>query len=180
MKDDNSKIVKIAYPGQAVHVSGFKHFPEVGSPLYVVDDHKEANIIVDTLKRRKEQEETLRLLEIGDQSDEIKKSIGKLTKWEKRRIKAGDKTLLFQRLGIAEDEDIEKLKKRFGVKTKVDEQNIDEVLESKSNIGRRRSRRKLAQEQQVKDNLKSLIEERNQENEDMLEMDEDEIIEKQK
>ena len=95
MKDDNSKIVKIAYPGQAVHVSGFKHFPEVGSPLYVVDDHKEANIIVDTLKRRKEQEETLRLLEIGDQSDEIKKSIGKLTKWEKRRIKAGDKTLLF-------------------------------------------------------------------------------------
>lgn len=180
MKDDNSKIVKIAYPGQAVHVSGFKHFPEVGSPLYVVDDHKEANIIVDTLKKRKEQEETLRLLEIGDQSDEIKKSIGKLTKWEKRRIKAGDKTLLFQRLGIAEDEDIEKLKKRFGVKTKVDEQNIDEVLESKSNIGRRRSRRKLAQEQQVKDNLKSLIEERNQENEDMLEMDEDEIIEKQK
>ena len=57
MKDDNGKIVKVAYPGQAVHISGFKEFPEVGSPLYVVDDHKEANIIVDTLKKRKEQEE---------------------------------------------------------------------------------------------------------------------------
>ena len=40
---------------------------------------------------------------------------------EKRRIKAGDKTLLFQRLGIAEDEDIERLKKKFGIKTVLDE-----------------------------------------------------------
>jgi hypothetical protein len=28
-------------------------------------------------------------------SEEIKAKIGKLTRWEKRRIKAGDKTILF-------------------------------------------------------------------------------------
>lgn len=82
----------------------------------------------------------------GDHSDEIKKSIGKLTRWEKRRIKAGDKTILYQRLGIAEEQDINRLKKRFGVEGKLAEENISEVLEGKSNIGKRKSRRKLLQE----------------------------------
>jgi len=40
---------------------------------------------------------------------------------EKRRIKAGDKTLLFQRLGIAEEADIDKIKRKFGIKSKLDE-----------------------------------------------------------
>ena len=143
MKDDNGRVINEAFPGQAVHIGGFKQFPEVGNPLYVVENHKEANMIVSTLQQRADQEETLKLLEKGDNSDEIKRSIGKLTRWEKRRIKAGDKTILFQRLGIAEEEDIDKLKRRFGVKTKLDEENIDEVLETKSNVGRRKSKRKL-------------------------------------
>lgn len=78
-----------------MHIGGFKSFPEVGNPLYVVENHKEANMIVSTLQQRARDEETLKLLEKGDNSDEIKKSIGKLTRWEKRRIKAGDKTVLF-------------------------------------------------------------------------------------
>jgi len=49
MKDDNGRMVKEAYPGQAVHVGGFKEFPEVGSPLYAVADQKEAGIIISTL-----------------------------------------------------------------------------------------------------------------------------------
>lgn len=53
----------------------------------------------------------------GTLSEEIKKSIGKLSRLEKRRIKAGDKTVLFAKLGIAEEEDIDRLKRRFGVKT---------------------------------------------------------------
>ena len=52
MKDDNGKPIKEAFPGQAVHIGGFRAFPEVGSPLYVVEDLKEANMIVDTLKTR--------------------------------------------------------------------------------------------------------------------------------
>ena len=102
-----------------MHIGGFRAFPEVGSPLYVVEDLKEANMIVDTLKTRSKQEEALKLLQQGNDDEEIKKKIGKLTRWEKRRIKSGDKTLLFQRLGIADDQDIDKLKRKFGV-SKVD------------------------------------------------------------
>jgi translation initiation factor IF-2 len=36
MKDDNGRNIKEAFPGQAVHLEGFKQFPEVGNPLYVV------------------------------------------------------------------------------------------------------------------------------------------------
>jgi len=121
----------------------------------------------------------LKQLEQGDHTDEIKKSIGKLTRMEKRRIKAGDKTVIFQRLGIAEEEDIDRLKRRFGVKSKQDEQNIDEILESATNLGKKRSRRKVANEQMAKDNLKSMIEERNQQLEDEQLMDEDEIKQQQ-
>ena len=137
-------------------------------------------MIVDTLKTRAKQEEALKLLQKGDESQEIKKRIGKLTRWEKRRIKAGDKTLLFSRLGIAEEKDIDALKKKFGVKSALDEQNIEEVLEGKTNIGRKRSRRKVAQEEQVKDSLKQLIIDRNEEKEQELYMDEEELMERQK
>lgn len=46
MKDDNQKMINEAFPGQAVHLVGFKHLPDVGHPLYVVENHKEANMIV--------------------------------------------------------------------------------------------------------------------------------------
>lgn len=86
----------------------------------------------------------MQLLEKGDHSEEIKKKIGKLTRLEKRKIKAGDKTLLFHRLGIAEESDINKLKKRFGIQSSIDnEENINEIIDGKSNIGRRKSKRKL-------------------------------------
>ena len=45
-------MVTEAFPGQAVHLGGFKSFPEVGSPLYVVRDGKEVNIILQTLRQR--------------------------------------------------------------------------------------------------------------------------------
>lgn len=60
-------------------------------------------------------------MEKGDHSDEIKKKIGKLTRFEKRRLKAGDKTVLFQKLGIADDNDLDKLKKRFKIKNEDEE-----------------------------------------------------------
>lgn len=67
-----------------------------------------------------------------------------MTRWERRRIKGGDKTLLYTRLGIAEESDIDVLKKKFGVKNVLDESNIDELIDEKTNIGRKRSRRKVA------------------------------------
>lgn len=143
MKDDASRMVTEAFPGQAVHIGGFKDFPEVGNPLYAVKDASETNIIVRTLKQRSAQEEALKLMAKGDASDEIKKSIGKLTRWEKRRIKGGDKTILYHKLGIAEEADIERLKKKFGGVSALDEQNLEEVLEGRSALGRKKSRRKL-------------------------------------
>jgi hypothetical protein len=55
-----------------------------------------------------------------------------LTRWERRRIKGGDKTLLYTRLGIAEESDIDVLKKKFGVKNVLDESNIDELIDEKN------------------------------------------------
>jgi len=53
------------------------------------------------------------------------------------------------------------LKKQFGVKTKLEEANIEETLEERTNVGRRQSKRKIRKEQQVKDNLVEIIEQRN-------------------
>lgn len=49
------------------------------------------------------------------------------------------------------------MKNKFGIKTKQDEENIEEVLESKSNIGRRKNKRKLRNEQALKDDLVNLL-----------------------
>lgn len=46
MLNDRGEPVKIAYPGQAVHLRGFKHNPDVGNPLYVVRTPEEARHII--------------------------------------------------------------------------------------------------------------------------------------
>jgi len=38
MMNDKGQQVTEAYPGEAVYIGGFKHFPDVGNPLYVVKD----------------------------------------------------------------------------------------------------------------------------------------------
>ncbi len=46
MLNDKGVAVKQAYPGEAVHMVGFKGFPDVGSPLYVVKSTEEARFII--------------------------------------------------------------------------------------------------------------------------------------
>ena len=46
MLNDKREHVKIAYSGAAVHLGGFKHFQEVGNPLYVVRTIEEAKFII--------------------------------------------------------------------------------------------------------------------------------------
>jgi hypothetical protein len=46
MLNDRGIPVKQAYPGEAVHMVGFKNFPDVGSPLYVVNSTEEARFII--------------------------------------------------------------------------------------------------------------------------------------
>ena len=50
MMNDVGQLVKEAYPGEAVHLSGFKEHPEVGNPLYVVSSKEESRFIVHRIK----------------------------------------------------------------------------------------------------------------------------------
>ena len=52
MVNDLGQNVKEAFPGEAVHIGGFKHFPEVGNPLYVVNSPSEVRLIVERMKQR--------------------------------------------------------------------------------------------------------------------------------
>ena len=46
MANDHGQPVKEAYPGEAVHIVGFKNFPDVGNPLYGVSGTDEARFII--------------------------------------------------------------------------------------------------------------------------------------
>lgn len=46
MINDKGDRIQKAYPGQAVIVAGFKDFPDVGIPLYVVNNPDEAKFII--------------------------------------------------------------------------------------------------------------------------------------
>ena len=61
MLNDQRMHVKEAYPGQAVHIGGFKHLPDVGSPLYRVEDHAQGVMMVGELRRRREKEREAKL-----------------------------------------------------------------------------------------------------------------------
>lgn len=120
----------------------------------------------------------MRLLAKGDSSDAVKKSIGSLTRQEKRKLKSGDKSVLFSKLGIASEADINRLKREFGISGEIelDHNNIDQVLEGATKLGRKRSRFRLRNEAEDKERMKAMILEHN-ENKGKLEyMDEEDYI----
>lgn len=50
MKNDQGMNIAFATPGQAVHLGGFRHFPDVGSPLYACENHEEASFIANRIR----------------------------------------------------------------------------------------------------------------------------------
>lgn len=56
MTNDKGQMVREAYPGEAVHVVGFRQFPDVGNPLYVVKSTEEARFIISKVKHRQDVE----------------------------------------------------------------------------------------------------------------------------
>ena len=50
MMNDMGQQLRDAYPGEAVHITGFKEIPEVGNPLYAVKTYEEAKFIVNRIK----------------------------------------------------------------------------------------------------------------------------------
>ena len=112
-----------AYPGEAVHMTGFKAIPEVGNPLYAVKNAEESRFIINRIKQRANLEQARKLAQSGKvQVHEIKSKIGKLTRLEKRAIKGGDKSILYQRLGLLEEKDLKGYQSKFGI-------NKNEVLD---------------------------------------------------
>ena len=107
LMNDIGKTVKEAYPGEAVHMIGFKTMPEVGNPLYVVSSIGESKFIINRIKQRTALDAARRLAASGQiQVHDIKSQIGKLTRIEKRAIKGGDKKVLYERLGLLEETDL--------------------------------------------------------------------------
>lgn len=119
MANDHNQPVKEAFPGEAVHVVGFKHFPDVGNPLYVVSGTDEARFIVSRVQHRADMAKRLKLAESTDalKVHDMKKAVGKLTRLEKQQLKSGDKTVLYERLGLLEEKDLKLYQSKYGLKS---------------------------------------------------------------
>ncbi len=82
MMNDKREHIKIAYPGEAVHLVGFKHFPEVGNPLYVVKNIEEAKFIISKKQHRADIAKEIKISSSADAMivHNMKKAIGSMTR----------------------------------------------------------------------------------------------------
>lgn len=142
MLNDKRQPVKEAYPGEAVHMVGFKEFPDVGNPLYVVNSSEEAKFIISKVKKRAETELRRKQALEGNSTlaHNMKKTIGKLTKSEKVSLRKGDKSVLYEKLGLIEEKDLKAYQSKFGIdkdqmKT---EEDLAKNLEDKHMISEKR------------------------------------------
>ena len=122
MRNDQGKNIKVACPGQAVHLAGFKHFPEVGQPLYSCKNHDEAMFMAKRIQERREKELNQMKLEdqIEHESMDMKKKLKGLSRMEKRKMYGGDKSIMYEKIGLLEESDIEKYRKKLGIQKGVD------------------------------------------------------------
>ena len=58
----------------------------------------------------------------------MKKKVKGLTRMEKRKVYGGDKTIIYEKMGLIEESDIEKYRKKLGIKKEVDLINTDVSL----------------------------------------------------
>ena len=65
IQNDMGKQLTEAYPGEAVHMTGFKVMPEVGNPLYSVNSVEESKFIVNRIKQRSQLDAARRLASSG-------------------------------------------------------------------------------------------------------------------
>lgn len=119
-------------------------FPEVGNPLYVVDSYDEARFIIQKVKHRAEHEAQKALQQSGEGMvvHDMKKAVGKLTKAEKVGVRKGDKTILYEKLGLLEEKDLKQYQTKFGISSDQmhTEEDLIENLKDKTIIGVKRQR----------------------------------------
>jgi hypothetical protein len=63
-----------------------------------------------------------------------------LTRIEKGKIYGGDKTIMYEKLGLVEESDLERYRKKLGIRkgvdlTEIDLENVDAILEASAQAG---------------------------------------------
>ena len=73
---------------------------------------------------------------------DMKKAIGKMSKVEKVAMRKGDKSILYEKLGLVEQKDLDLYKSKFGIKAEQmgNEEELKDALEDKSILTARRQR----------------------------------------
>lgn len=63
--------------------------------------------------------------------NELKKKVKGLSRMEKRKLYSGDKTIMYEKMGLVEESDIEKYRKKLGLQKGVDliGKDIEEIEE---------------------------------------------------
>ncbi len=103
-------------------------------------DHEEALFIVNTIRNRREREATLNKVDSSQKAHELKKTVKGLTRIEKGKLYSGDKTIMYEKLGLVEESDLERYRKKLGIKkgvdlTEIDMDDVDRMLEESANSG---------------------------------------------
>ena len=73
---------------------------------------------------------------------DIKSQIGKLTRQEKNAIRGGDKSVLYEKLGLLEEKDLKAYYAKYGMKGSeaTSAEDLEEELLGRTKLGKRKSR----------------------------------------
>ena len=84
-----------------------------------------------------------------------------MTRLEKRQIKGGDKSILYEKLGLLEEKDLKNYYSKFGIKNaeSLDEEELKNELMDKTTLGKKgsRSRFKRRREASEKEHLVNMF-----------------------
>lgn len=109
----------------------------------------------------------------------MKKAVGKLTRQEKAQLKSGDKTVLYEKLGLLEEKDLKLYQTKFGIKNEqmTNEESLKNILADKSNIGKRSLKSGYQQKKELasKDHFVSMMHQFEEDKQKLSEMDEEEL-----
>lgn len=79
-------------------------------------------------------------MDSSQKAHELKKGVNKLTRIEKGKIYGGDKTIMYEKLGLVEEGDLERYRKKLGIKkgvdlASIDLDDVDSILEASQSSG---------------------------------------------
>lgn len=87
--------------------------------------------ISNRIKVRRELELNKQIQDKSQPMNDLKKKMKGLSRMEKRKLYSGDKTIMYEKMGLIEESDIEKYRKKLGLKKGVDliGKDIEEIEE---------------------------------------------------